>query len=91
MKDSVVVEAVEAIVAATLSPTEHKILSAFIEEAVDPRRAAAHILTRIRSAPEGIVEEVLRDFKREWHELAAKCVKRFHLAVSALFGGFQRI
>ncbi|KAJ0413942.1 kinase-like protein [Aspergillus carlsbadensis] len=63
--------ALEAISSADFSPTEHLILKHFVESAVDPETAAQYLLSRSRATTD-TAENSLRDFKRQWRQLATK-------------------
>ncbi|KAL3468145.1 hypothetical protein BJX64DRAFT_283028 [Aspergillus heterothallicus] len=57
---------------AALTAIEHQILREFVNQAVDPEYAANYILQKIKDHSHSPVEEVLRDLKCEWKELALK-------------------
>ncbi|TGO62030.1 hypothetical protein BOTNAR_0120g00160 [Botryotinia narcissicola] len=60
-----------AILAADLSPTEHLLLKYFIEEAVEPK-LAAQFTQSIVDQDENNVENNLRQFKKDWRNLASR-------------------
>jgi hypothetical protein len=71
---NVVETALKTITSAQLTPTEHLLLKDFVQSAVDPSRAAQHVLQRIRNDPSGkSVEGALRDLKADWRRLTAEC------------------
>lgn len=65
--------ALTAVASAKLTPTEHLLLKAFVNEAVDPSYAAQHILQRLNEHSDLTSEEVLRVFKEDWRRLVVKC------------------
>lgn len=68
--DGIVDKATSAIIAADLTPIEHRILVGFIKEAEEPTLAAQEVLDRI--CDDGrLVEETLRVLKNDWHNLVA--------------------
>lgn len=66
---NVVETALETIASAQLTPTEHLLLKDFVQNAVDPRCAAQHVLQRIESYPGKSTEGALRDLKADWRKL----------------------
>ncbi|KKZ68518.1 hypothetical protein EMCG_05802 [[Emmonsia] crescens] len=68
--------ALSAIRSANLTPTEHLLLSEFVNQAVDTERAARYVLYWIESSCQ-TVEEALRSLKHDWKRL----VTRFTAAV----------
>lgn len=71
--DQLVEKAISLIRSAHLSVAEHKILSFFIEDAVDPKSAAEYLLKRVPNT--GNIwgaEQSLRQFKDDWRQLTEK-------------------
>lgn len=66
---------VQLIEAAQLTPTEHLIWKAFLNEAVDPEHAARYIWERVHASP-GSPEKALRELKILWKQVALKCESR---------------
>ena len=54
---------------AQLMPTEHLLLKAFLDGAVDPELAAGYVLQEASHHPARAIEDALRDFKQEWRRL----------------------
>lgn len=70
---NVVETALKTITSAQLTPTEHLLLKDFVQSAVDPLRAARHVLQRIENYPGKSSEGALRGLKADWRRLAAEC------------------
>jgi hypothetical protein len=70
MVEGIIDKATSAIVAADLTPIEHRILVDFIEQSNEPSLAAQEVLGRICDDGRP-VEETLRMLKKEWYELVA--------------------
>ncbi|RJE20182.1 hypothetical protein PHISCL_07480 [Aspergillus sclerotialis] len=59
---------------ADLENTEHKLLTFFIEDAVDPTRAAKYISNRIELKGSNSKEQVLRSISHDWKRLLERCM-----------------
>ena len=58
---------------AQLTPIEHDIWRAFLDEAVDSEYAACYIWERIHDRPDCSLEQALHKLKIEWKRLVRKC------------------
>lgn len=68
------VQQVRSLIESTpLGHTEHKLLSLFVEDAVDPSRAAKYILDRIAAESSSSREKTLRSIKDDWRSLLHRC------------------
>lgn len=63
---------VRLIEAARLTPTEHSIWRAFLNEAIDPEYAAQYIWDRINDSSGRPPEQVLDELKSNWKQVATK-------------------
>ncbi len=83
---NVVETALKTITSAQLTPTEHLLLKDFVQSAIDPLRAARHVLQRIENYPGKSLEGALRDLKAEWRRLIAECESPLLLSVAYMVG-----
>ncbi|PYH90221.1 hypothetical protein BO71DRAFT_335004 [Aspergillus ellipticus CBS 707.79] len=58
---------------APLTPTEHLIWRAFLDEVVGPEYAAGYVWERIHDRNGRPVEQVLQELKHDWKRLVTKC------------------
>ena len=70
---AIIKEALDIVLAADCSPTEHKIFTHFVEGAVDSELAAEYLISRVTP---GDTTENLRCFKQEWKALASLMTKK---------------
>ncbi|KAJ5158373.1 Aminoglycoside phosphotransferase [Penicillium coprophilum] len=66
----------QLIESARLTPTEHSIWRAFLDEAVDPEYAACYIWERIHDRAACSIEQTLDELKIDWKRLVTKLAKR---------------
>lgn len=64
---------IRLIESAQLTPTEHSIWRAFLDEAVDPEYAACYIWEKIYDRPACSAEQTLDELKIDWKRLVTKC------------------
>lgn len=65
--------ALEIISSANLSPTEHLLLTHFVDGAVDSVLAATYLISRMKQDHERDVETALNHFKKDWRTLVTRC------------------
>jgi hypothetical protein len=63
----------QLIESAPLTPTEHLIWKAFLDEAVDREYAAHYIWNKIHDHSGPPTEQILRELKLEWKQVVTKC------------------
>ncbi|GIJ98601.1 hypothetical protein Aspvir_000719 [Aspergillus viridinutans] len=66
-----------------LTPTEHSIWRAFLDEAVDPDYAAQYIWERIHDRSGRPPEQVLRELKLHWKRVVTKLARRDQVSSEA--------
>lgn len=66
-------ETTRLIESARLTPTEHSLWRAFLNESVDREYAAQYIWERIHDHTARPVEQILTDLKLEWKQVVSKC------------------
>ncbi|KAF7122517.1 hypothetical protein CNMCM5793_000542 [Aspergillus hiratsukae] len=66
-----------------LTPTEHSIWSAFLDEAVDPEYAAQYIWERIHDGSGRPPEQVLQELKFDWKRVVTKLARRDQVSSEA--------
>lgn len=74
-EDQDVQKALSTIASLTLSPPEHRLLSCFVQDAVDPKAAALYVLQRASRSGGGSihVETELYDLLKDWKRLVERC------------------
>lgn len=83
--DKLVEKALSLIRSAQLSVAEHKVLSFFIEDAVDPKYAAEYLLKRVPDTGNlGGTEHSLRQFKDDWRQLTERREFTYLITASGL-------
>lgn len=65
-------EVLSLIQSADLENTEHKLLTFFIEDAVDPTRAAKYISDHIEHKGSNSKEQALRSISQDWKTLVER-------------------
>ncbi|OJJ51789.1 hypothetical protein ASPZODRAFT_467115 [Penicilliopsis zonata CBS 506.65] len=68
---------------ARLTPTEHSIWRAFLDEAVDPEYAAQYIWGRIHDHSGRPAEQVLEELKLDWKQVVKKVTQRDQVSLEA--------
>ncbi|QQK47077.1 Protein kinase-like domain [Penicillium digitatum] len=68
---------------ARLSPTEHSIWRAFLDEAVDPEYAACYIWEKIHDNSPCSTEQALDQLKADWKRLVTKLARRDQVSSQA--------
>lgn len=58
---------------APLTPAEHSIWRAFLDEAVNPEYAAQYIWERVHNRSGRPPEQILQELKLDWKRVVTKC------------------
>ncbi|KAJ5420905.1 hypothetical protein N7465_003424 [Penicillium sp. CMV-2018d] len=74
---------IRLIESALLTPTEHSIWRAFLDEAVDPEYAACYIWDKIHDHPACSPEQALQELKIDWKRLVTKLARRDQVSSQA--------
>ncbi|CAI7593067.1 unnamed protein product [Penicillium pancosmium] len=73
----------QLIESAQLTPTEHSIWRAFLNEAVDPEYAAQYIWGKIHDQPDRPAEQALWELKLDWKRVVTKLSWRDQVPLDA--------